>query len=99
MSVENTRTAIILDPEDNVATMLQDVAKGEEVRMGIGDNIETLTALTDIQYGHKVARVVIANKTQIKKYGTIIGESTAEIQAGEHVHTQNVVSLRGRGDL
>lgn len=99
MSVESTRNAIILDQEDNVATMLQAVAKGELVRMGIGDQIETLTAITDIPFGHKVARIAIADKTQIKKYGTIIGESTVAIQPGEHVHTQNVVSLRGRGDL
>ena len=66
MSLENTRNAIILDQEDNVATMLQAVAKGELVRMGIGDQIETLTAITDIPFGHKVARLEIADKPRLK---------------------------------
>ena len=94
-----TRNAIILNEEDNVATMLLDVAKGERINMGLGDAIESITALSDLPFGHKVARQLIANKSKILKYGTIIGEATADIQLGEHVHTQNVVSLRGRGDL
>ena len=99
MPDKKTRNAIILNEEDNVATMLQDVASGEEINMGLGDTIETITALTDLPFGHKVARQPITSKTKILKYGTIIGEATADIQLGEHVHTQNVVSLRGRGDL
>lgn len=99
MTTVNTRNAIILDQEDNVATMLQDVAAGESVFMGIGDKIETMTANSDIPYGHKIARCLVPEKAKIKKYGTIIGEATIEIQPGDYVHTQNVISLRGRGDL
>lgn len=99
MANTKTRNAIILNEQDNVATMLQDVVKGQGINMGLGDKIESITAITDIPFGHKVARQLIKNKTKIKKYGTIIGEATADIQLGEHVHTQNVVSLRGRGDL
>jgi hypothetical protein len=33
------------------------------------------------------------------KYGSSIGTATADIPAGAHVHTQNVASTRGRGDL
>ena len=33
------------------------------------------------------------------KYGSPIGLATAEIAAGAHVHTHNLASTRGRGDL
>ena len=33
------------------------------------------------------------------KYGSPIGTATADIAAGAHVHTHNVASSRGRGDL
>jgi hypothetical protein len=33
------------------------------------------------------------------KYGSPIGLATAEIPAGAHVHTHNLASTRGRGDL
>jgi altronate dehydratase small subunit len=35
---------------------------------------------------------------EVIKYGKVIGETTAEIQTGEHVHVHNVDSKRGRGD-
>ena len=33
------------------------------------------------------------------KYGSPIGLATVEIPAGAHVHTHNLASTRGRGDL
>jgi altronate dehydratase small subunit len=33
------------------------------------------------------------------KYGSVIGTAIADIEAGSHVHTHNVASTRGRGDL
>jgi hypothetical protein len=33
------------------------------------------------------------------KYGSSIGVASAPIAAGSHVHTHNVASTRGRGDL
>ena len=33
------------------------------------------------------------------KYGSPIGTASAVIAAGAHVHTHNVASSRGRGDL
>jgi hypothetical protein len=33
------------------------------------------------------------------KYGSAIGVATREIAPGTHVHTHNVSSARGRGDL
>jgi hypothetical protein len=35
----------------------------------------------------------------VVKYGSAIGTASADISAGAHVHTHNVASTRGRGDL
>jgi len=35
----------------------------------------------------------------VVKYGSPIGTASADIAAGAHVHTHNVASARGRGDL
>jgi hypothetical protein len=35
----------------------------------------------------------------VVKYGSSIGVATGEILPGAHVHTHNVASARGRGDL
>ncbi|HET7219932.1 MAG TPA: SAF domain-containing protein, partial [Vicinamibacterales bacterium] len=35
----------------------------------------------------------------VVKYGSPIGLATMEIAAGAHVHTHNLASTRGRGDL
>ena len=47
----------------------------------------------------QVALRAIAAGQPVIKYGSPIGHATADIQAGAHVHTHNVASSRGRGDL
>jgi hypothetical protein len=46
-----------------------------------------------------VAIRAIAAGTSVMKYGSPIGVAIADIPAGAHVHTHNVASARGRGDL
>lgn len=93
------RNAIIIDTGDNIATVLRDVAPGGEVVAGLGDDTMVFTAIEAIPFGHKVAIRAIAKDDEILKYGAVIGAATADIAKGMHVHVQNVVSLRGRGDL
>ncbi len=57
------------------------------------DNVEINTAT-----GHKYAAKDIENGEAIIKYGFPIGYATADIKAGEHVHTHNLTSaLSGLG--
>jgi len=93
------RNAIVIDATDTVATLLRDLAKGETVAAGLGEEVVTFPALGDIPFGHKVALHDVAAGAHIVKYGEVIGVATAPIRKGEHVHVQNVASLRGRGDL
>ena len=93
------RDAIILRDTDNVATLLRDAAKGEEIRAGLGDGIVVVTARDDLPFGHKFALRDIARGEDILKYGEVIGRATVAIPQGAHAHVQNIESLRGRGDL
>ena len=93
------RNAIIIDAEDNIATLLRDVGEGDEVRAGSGSEIVVIAAAQGIEFGHKVAVRDIAAGSEILKYGCVIGQATQAISRGEHVHVHNVASLRGRGDL
>lgn len=57
------------------------------------DNVAvTLAPLGDIPAGHKLARREIAAGEFVIKYGQIIGRATADIKAGEWVHSHNLKS-------
>ena len=82
---------IVISAGDNVATALETLEPG----LVIAD----ITVRDAIPRGHKVALVRIAPGAAVIKYGSSIGMATAEILPGAHVHTHNVSSARGRGDL
>jgi altronate dehydratase len=88
-------TAVVISAKDNVATALESLAAGEQVRAGS----EIVTTVDSIPRGHKVALRAIPAGEVVIKYGSPIGTASCEIAAGAHVHTHNVASGRGRGDL
>ncbi len=85
---------------DNVGTaVLEPLAAGDHVSCnGERRDIE-IVAQDDIAYGHKIALMDIASGDTVLKYGLSIGSASCDIKAGDHVHTHNVESNRGRGDL
>ena len=87
--------AVVISAVDNVATTLESIDAGEDVRAGSS----IVTAIEAIPRGHKLALRAIAAGAQVIKYGNPIGTATREIPGGAHVHTHNVASERGRGDL
>ena len=93
--------ALRLTAQDNVATVLDDVAASEEVVVAdaAGETVQTLPACTDIPRGHKIALMQLHPGMNVVKYGASLGLVTQEIPAGAHVHTHNLASARGRGDL
>jgi altronate dehydratase small subunit len=90
--------AILIKPDDNVATALVDIAAGQEIVIQSGENRILLNVKAFIPSGHKFAVMDIARGDSIIKYGEIIGRATADIQIGSHAHIQNIESMRGRGD-
>ena len=85
---------IVISDADNVATALEALSPGT-VLNGAG----TLTVRDPIPRGHKIALRAIPAGSSVMKYGSPIGVAIADIPAGAHVHTHNVSSARGRGDL
>jgi altronate dehydratase len=87
--------AIVISAMDNVATALEPLEAGRTIQAGES----TVTVSEAIPRGHKVALRVIHAGDLVVKYGSTIGHASSEIAAGAHVHTHNVSSDRGRGDL
>ena len=86
---------LVISERDNVATALEPIDAGREVRAGTA----TVVAAEAIPRGHKLAVRAIRAGEAVVKYGSPIGTASADIAAGAHVHTHNVASTRGRGDL
>ncbi len=75
--------AVRLNAEDNVVVATAQIAK-DTVVAG-----EEVGARTDIPSGHKIATRAIPAGEPVRKYGQIIGFASADIAAGDHVHTHN----------
>ena len=86
---------IIISARDNVATALRALTAGESIAVADG----TLLVRDSVGNGHKIALRRINGGEPVIKYGSPIGHATRDIEAGAHVHTHNVASDRGRGDL
>jgi altronate hydrolase len=81
-----------IDPRDDVAVALTPLVAGDALVGGA-------VAGQDIPAGHKVALRAIAKGEAVRKYGWPIGHATADIAAGEHVHSHNLAtSLTGLED-
>jgi hypothetical protein len=82
--------AFQIHADDNVATLLEDVAAGPvELLGGSGRSIE---ALEGIRTGHKIALSDIGEKEAVVKFGVAIGHAARAIRAGEWVHLHNLKS-------
>ena len=92
--MDGPRIALKVNDRDNVATIFANgIHNGSEVELRDKKGfVETLTVHGEIPYGHKIAVRDI-------KLGEEIGIATQNIKKGDHVHIQNLDSLRGRGDL
>jgi altronate dehydratase len=89
------KPVLVISDRDNVATALEALEVGRELDL----NGLTLVVREAIPSGHKVALRTIPAGSPVMKYGSAIGLASADIPAGAHVHTHNVASSRGRGDL
>ncbi|HYD36567.1 MAG TPA: altronate dehydratase family protein [Allosphingosinicella sp.] len=85
------RDLLCLDPEDDVAVALRELAAGERLAAAAS----TLEIRQPIPFGHKVALEDMAAGTQVRKFGWPIGILTADVRAGEHVHSHNLSTLLG----
>ena len=94
------KTNFVVNEKDSVATILQEgLEKGAKLEIKVGENSELIELTDEVRYGHKIAIKQIKKGEKVLKYGLTIGIASKDINVGEHVHIQNVESIRGRGDL
>ena len=90
--------ALVLDKKDNVATAIRRLEEGDTIDIEIDGMTAEIRLLQAIPFGHKLALKDIRRGGRIIKYGETMGQATAKIRKGEHVHIHNVEGLKGRGD-
>lgn len=85
-------------PTDDVAVVVRGIAAGETVTVQREPEPLTLTAITPVPAGHKIALRDFRKGDSVTKYGSVIGAASDAIPRGAHVHVHNLEGLRGRGD-
>lgn len=89
--------AIVLNPADNVGTLIDPGSSGEVCALQ-GEAGGEIRLLQDIPFGHKVCIRDTPAGADVLKYGQVIGKASKALRAGDHAHTHNIESARGRGD-
>jgi len=82
--------AFQIQPQDNVATLLDDAVVGATDVLGVQP--QEIPLLEKIERGHKVALRNIAANEAVIKFGVRIGRATQPIQRGAWVHLHNLAS-------
>ena len=80
------RELIQINPQDNVAVALGDLAEGTAVSVA-GREYRTAEP---IPFGHKMALEDMPEGTIVVKYGSPIGHTTQAVRAGQWLHSHNV---------
>lgn len=78
---------------DNVAVALRTLKEGEQLpvpAVAEGQEAGSLTVLTRIMKGHKIALVDVPRGERVQKYAQLIGIAADDIRAGDHVHSHNL---------
>ncbi len=78
---------LIIHPNDNVAVALEDILRGDSVRLPDGGSFE---ALTDIRFSHKVLLKNVFRGDDIIKYGEAIAQVTLDVKQGDWIHAHNL---------
>ncbi len=82
------KSFIIMNPDDNCATALEDISKGSQLQI----REISIFINQNILLGHKIALTDIKNGGLVKKYGQAIGVVTEDIKKGDWIHTHNLTS-------
>lgn len=84
--------AVVLNSKDNIGVALANLEKGEVLDLEGG----CVKLEEQILYQHKFSIQNIAQREKVIKWGEVIGEATADIKPGHHVHIHNMKGLRAR---
>jgi hypothetical protein len=84
--------ALKINEKDNVVIATQPVKKGEPV---VVNGKRLFEAAEDVDAGHKIALIEIAEGESIFRYGEPIVEATRKIRPGEWTHVHNTRPIPG----
>jgi len=84
------RVALCLNAQDDVAIAKIDLSAGSEFLLEEDQAGETLTLISDIPAGHKLALRKISPGGEVRRYGQVIGFAIRDIEPGQHVHVHNL---------
>ena len=87
------KKAVLLRPVDTVATVVEDVVKGDVITYLCDGEKCTVTALEDIPAFHKIALKDMKVGEHVIKYGQIIGGMTSDAATGCWISHKNIMSL------
>ena len=87
--------ALVMNSEDNVATAITELKRGETVSVLVGSERRDVKLADDIPFGHKFAIKPVEHGGTVLKYGQSIGISVSTINVGQHIHIHNLKSSRG----
>ena len=79
-----TGTSIRLNASDNLEIALRDLKEGDCLA------VSNIAVKQPVPRGHKVASSDISSGELVLRYGQVIGQATADIAAGEHIHVHNL---------
>ena len=87
---------LLHEATDDVGVAVMDLKAGEEIEVVTleGKDVKQIRLIKDVPLGHKVAMRDLARDKHVIEYGREIGYAVVKIAAGEHVHIQNLKSLR-----
>jgi len=85
--------ALLMDERDNVVTCVAAVTKGSQIVYQKGQEVCALIAEEDIPYCHKAALEDLAQGSEVRKYGEMIGRTNASIAKGHWVSHENIYSV------
>lgn len=95
--MEDFKKAILINNNDNVATALSSIKKDDRVNIIYNNQtVKFVIALDDVDIYHKIAIKDIQKGNEVFKYGEIIGKAVQNISIGQHVHVNNIESVRVR---
>jgi altronate hydrolase len=80
-------SVIHLHATDNVGIARVHLKQGQQLKIGR----YSVTAVTDVPAGHKMALVEIPAGATLVRYGQAIGRARVRISPGEHVHVHNLL--------
>lgn len=85
-----TKYAKLIESNDNIVTVLDEVAASEEVTVIVQGQKNNYVSNNEIPFGHKLAIKDIKKGEEVVKYGFKIGTASIDIAEGDWVHTHNV---------